>query len=137
MGKWIKCPLTRKFLPGIIPFVGREDDFGCRFPKTNFLSHYGCCRMTSLPTSPADVTSYLSREHRESPEQGPGFWVTLALLTVLSTLLILQGTTCLRFLGNLFHSTSCSLAIPGHSPGPWSCAMVCLPSVFPFSLPKP
>ena len=43
-----KPHLTRKFLPGIIPFVGREDDFGCRFPKTNFLSHYGCCRMTSL-----------------------------------------------------------------------------------------
>ena len=93
MGKWIKCPLTRKCLPGIIPFVGREDDFGCRFPKTNFLSHYGGCRMTSLTTIPADVTSYLSREQRESPEQGPDFWVTLALPTVLSTLLILQGTT--------------------------------------------
>lgn len=130
MGKWIKCPLTRKFLPGIIPFVGREDDFGCRFPKTNFLSHYGCCRMTSLPTIPADITSYLSREQRESPEQGPDFWVTLALPTVLSTLLILQGTTCLRFLGNLFRSTFCSLAIPGHSPGPWSALWFVFPLYF-------
>lgn len=68
--------------------------------------------MTSLPTIPADITSYLSREQRESPEPGPDFWVTLALLTVLSTLLILRGTTCLRFLGNLFRLPPPSMSPP-------------------------
>lgn len=64
--------------------------------------------------------------------------------------LILQGSTQVSISGEtcsncpstppLPHSgvtsASYTLAISGHSPGPWCCTMVCLSSLIPLSLPK-